>query len=71
MVWTLSGHTIRNSIDGNLLSLAASKLGFEHTNGLITKEQFELFQRKVTNDYVRWLTKLKVMAYEGKGGAPG
>jgi transcriptional regulator with XRE-family HTH domain len=61
-----SNHWELEEIDGNLLSLAASKLDFEDTNGLVTKEQFELFQRKVTKDYVRWLTKLKKMAYEAQ-----
>jgi transcriptional regulator with XRE-family HTH domain len=48
-----SSHWELEEIDDNLLSLAASKLDFEDTNGLVTKEQFELFQRKVTKDYVR------------------
>jgi hypothetical protein len=54
-----SSHWELEEIDGNLLSLAASKLDFEDTNGLVTKQQFELFQRKITKDYVRWLTSLK------------
>ena len=37
---------------------------------LVTKEQFELFQRKITKDYVRWLTKLKKMAYESQVPLP-
>jgi transcriptional regulator with XRE-family HTH domain len=61
-----SSHWELEEIDDNLLSLAASKLDFEDTNGLVTKEQFELFQRKITKDYVRWLTKLKKMAYEAQ-----
>jgi hypothetical protein len=43
---------------------------FEDTNGLVTKEQFELFQPKITKDYVRWLTKLKKMAYESQVPLP-
>jgi hypothetical protein len=61
-----SSHWELEEIDGNLLSLAASKLDFEDTNGLVTKEQFELFQRKITKDYAvahkaekKWLTKPK------------
>ena len=50
-----SSHWELEEIDSNLLSLAASKLDFEDTNGLVTKEQFELFQRKITKDNVRWL----------------
>ena len=50
--------------------MAASKLDFEDTNGLVRKEQFELFQRKITKDYVRWLTKLKKMAYESQVPLP-
>jgi hypothetical protein len=65
-----SSHWELEEIDGNLLSLAASKLDFEDTNGLVTKEQFELFQRKTTKDYVRWLTKLKIMAYESQVPLP-
>ena len=65
-----SSHWELEEIDGNLLSLAASKLDFEDTNGLVTKEQFELFQRKITKDYVRWLTKLKKMAYESQVPLP-
>jgi transcriptional regulator with XRE-family HTH domain len=61
-----SGHWELEEIEGNLLSLAASKIDFEDSNGLLTKEQFELFQRKTTKDYVRWLTKLKKMAYEAQ-----
>jgi hypothetical protein len=61
-----SGHWELEEIDGNLLSLAASKLDFEDSNGLVTKEQFELFQRKNRREYVRWLTKLKKMAYEAQ-----
>jgi hypothetical protein len=63
-------HWELEDIDGNLLSLAASKLDFEDTNGLVTKEQFESFQRKITKDYVRWLTKLKKMAYESQVPLP-
>jgi transcriptional regulator with XRE-family HTH domain len=65
-----SSHWELEEIDDNLLSLAASKLDFEDTNGLVTKEQFELFQRKITKDYVRWLTKLKKMAYESQVPLP-
>jgi len=61
-----SSHWELEEIDGNSLSLAASKLDFDDTDGLVTKEQFELFQRKVTKDYLRWLTKLKKMAYESQ-----
>ena len=43
---------------------------FEDTNGLVTKEQFEVFQRKITKDYVRWLTNLKKMAYESQVPLP-
>jgi hypothetical protein len=42
-----ASHWELEEIDGNLLSLAASKLDFGDTNGLVTKEQFELFQRKI------------------------
>ena len=65
-----SSHWELEEIDSNLLSLAASKLDFEDTNGLVTKEQFELFQRKITKDYVRWLTELKKMAYESQVPLP-
>jgi hypothetical protein len=65
-----SSHWELEEIDSHLLSLAASKLDFEDTNGLVTKEQFELFQRKITKDYVRWLTKLKKMAYESQVPLP-
>jgi hypothetical protein len=65
-----SGHWELEEIEGNLLSLAASKLDFEDCNGLVTKERFELFQRKTTKDYVRWLTKLKKMAYEAQIPVP-
>ena len=65
-----SSHWEFEEIDDNLPSLAASKLDFEDTNGLVTKEQFELFQRKITKDYARWLTKLKKMAYESQVPLP-
>ena len=65
-----SSHWEFEEIDDNLPSLAASKLDFEDTNGLVTKEQFELFRRKITKDYVRWLTKLKKMAYESQVPLP-
>lgn len=61
-----SGHWELEEIDGNLLSLAASKLDFEDSNGLVTKEQFELFRRKTTKECMLWLTKLKKMAYEAQ-----
>ena len=65
-----SSHWEFEEIDDNLPSLAASKLDFEDTNGLVTKEQFELFRRKITKDYARWLTKLKKMAYESQVPLP-
>lgn len=48
-----SSHWELEEIDDNLLSLAASKLDFEDTNGLVTREQFELSRgrsRKITCD---------------------
>jgi hypothetical protein len=52
--------------DGELLSLAASKLDFEDVKTLVTKDQFAEFKQRVTRDYVRWLTTLKEKAYEFK-----
>ena len=47
-------------------SLAASKLEFGETNGLVTTYQFADFKRRITADYVEWLNKLKKVAYEDK-----
>jgi transcriptional regulator with XRE-family HTH domain len=53
------------NIDGELLSLAASKLDYEEDlNGLVTKDQFEEFKRRIAGQYVKWLTTLKEKAYE-------
>jgi len=53
-----SSHWELEEIDGNLLSLATSKLDFKDTNGLVTK------------DFVQWLTKWKKMAYESQVPLP-
>jgi transcriptional regulator with XRE-family HTH domain len=57
-------------IDSSLLSLAASKLDFKDVKGLVTKDQFAEFKRRITRDYVGWLTTLKEKAYKAKMPLP-